>query len=92
MTNLEKIRQENFIPDQWQISNRYRVRRHPGTGFWCVVDRKWLAFVDEYDYFVDWGSCTIDIDMVPLTWRDPDDALEFVRLLKLSDNTNGGRE
>lgn len=67
-----------------QIGQRYRVRQDPYYyGFWCVIDRYlWTVFLSE------WRIRRLKIGDKIMHFRDFDDALQFVKLLEISNNCN----
>ena len=78
-----------------QINQRYRARRDPDhDGLWVVVDRDRLFDLVDYDdqfYMRDWDEILLHGPSGKLL-RFPsiETALEFIKLLELSDQTNRG--
>ena len=73
-----------------QISNRYKVREDPYFhGLWCIIDRSQLFKVDFTLYFIgNWRNSRVIAGIEPAHFTDFDDAIEFVRLIELSEMLN----
>lgn len=77
-----------------QISNRYKVREDPYFHeLWCIIDRSQFM-VDLPPYFhwefhPDWRNARVIAGIEPAHFTDFDDAIEFVRLIELSEKING---
>jgi hypothetical protein len=77
-----------------QISDRYKVREDPCfNGLWCIINRSQLFIVDTTPYFhrkynPDWRNARVIAGIEPAHFTDFDDAIEFVRLIELSEMLN----
>jgi len=81
-------------PKPKQPGDRYRARRDPDhDGLWVVVDRTLLLNYGSLDSFIYWSMAVV-CSPVADDYRFPSitDAIEFIKLLELSDQTNRGIE